>query len=64
VWLAEVGIIAKPEPALPPRVLRSAIKRGDSLAAIAADHGLCVNTVVVELHRHGLFTEHRRRHLQ
>lgn len=40
-----------------------AIRRGDSLAVIAAERGLGTNTVVVELHRHGLVKEHWRRHL-
>jgi hypothetical protein len=63
VWLAEIGIFVKSEPALSPKVVRAAIERNDSLAVIAAEHGWCANTVVVEMHRHGLFTEHRQRHL-
>ena len=63
VCLAEVGIFLRSEPAIAALDLRRAIERQESLAAIAADHGLSTNTVLVELHRHGLFTAHRRRHL-
>ncbi len=62
VWLAEVGIFAGTTPAVSRTELVSAIDMGWPMARIAERHGVAINTVRIELHRHGLFEAHRQRH--
>jgi len=62
VWLAEIGVFAHLIPTIRKSDLVGAIERGWPLSRIAAEHGVSVTTVKVELHRHGLFVAHRRRH--
>ena len=63
VWLAEVGIFLRSEPAISGTALRRAIEQRHALGVIADAHGVSAHTVLVELHRHGLFAAHRQRHL-
>lgn len=62
VWLAEAGIFADPIPKLSRRDLLNAIGIGWPLTRIAAEHGVSVTAVRIELHRHNLFEAHRTRH--
>ena len=62
VWLAEAGIFADTPPALSRITLHVAIRDGWPLSKIAAETGVSVMTVRVELHRHQLFDAHRTRH--
>ena len=62
VWLAEIGVYTDPRPALARSPLLAAIRKGWSMKRIAAEHGVSVTTVRVELIRHGLFEAHRTRH--
>ena len=62
VWLAEAGIFADTPPALSRTALQDAISHGWPLSKIAAETGVSVMTVRVELHRHQLFDAHRTRH--
>jgi hypothetical protein len=62
VWLAEAGIFADTPPALSRITLQDAISDGWPLSKIAAETGVSVMTVRVELHRHQLFDAHRTRH--
>jgi hypothetical protein len=64
VWLAQVGIFVNDTPALTRRDLKQAIADGDSIDQIRRRHAVADRTVLVELHRHGLFAEHRRHHLK
>lgn len=63
VWLAEIGIFASSVAALSERELRQAITTQRSIRDIAELGHVSTSTVKVELHRHGLFDTHRRRHL-
>ena len=62
VWLAEVGVYLNTTAALSRTALLTAIDDGWPMRRIAAEHGLSLTTVRVELHRHGLFVAHRNRH--
>ena len=62
VWLAEVGVFADTTPALSRPLLLDGIERQWPVSRIAAEYRVGVTTVLVELHRHGLFVAHRQRH--
>lgn len=62
VWLAEVDVFADSTPALSRSRLVDAITRRLPITRIAADNRVSATTVLVELHRHGLFEAHRTRH--
>ncbi len=62
VWLAEIGIFADGSPKLSRTELLDAIEQHQSMRDIAAEFGVAVTTVRVELRRHGLFEMHRHRH--
>ena len=64
VWLARVGIFVNETPAISRPDLCNAIKTGDSVEVIRRRHRVTGSTVIIELHRHGLFTAHRRRHVR
>jgi len=64
IWLAEVGIFVNDTPAISRSDLETAIASQDSIDTIRRRHRVTDRTVVVELHRHGLFADHRRRHLR
>ena len=59
---AHAGIFADTPPALSRTTLQDAISDGWPLSKIAAETGVSVMTVRVELHRHQLFDAHRTRH--
>jgi hypothetical protein len=51
VWLAEVGIFTRDVPAIPPDVLQTAVRAGESVRTIARRHMLDPRVVRVELCR-------------
>lgn len=61
VWLADIGIFRNPEPVISRSQLLAAIESGKSIEEIASDHRVGDLTVRVELRRHGLVEQHRRR---
>ena len=63
VWLAAADCFVSDEPALTDRDLEAAIAAGHSLRIIGRSFRVTASTVLVELHRHGLFWQHRHRHL-
>ena len=63
VWLAEIGIFGNEVPALSRSDLLEAIDQQRPISKIASNHRVGAATVRIELHRHGLFTQHRVRHL-
>jgi hypothetical protein len=64
IWLAQVGIFVNDDSVIARKDLVDAIEAGDSIETIRRRHKVTSRTVVVELHRHALFNDHRRRHMR
>lgn len=63
IWLARVGIFISNVPVISRADLLKAIERGEAVDVIRRRHRVTGRTVVVELHRHGLYEAHHRRHM-
>jgi hypothetical protein len=51
VWLAEVGIFTRNVPAIPPEMLRTAVRAGASVRTIARRHMVDPRVVRIEICR-------------
>jgi len=63
VWLAQIAVFVSERPAISHRELTNAVRKGLTRVEIEQRFKITGRTVVVELHRHGLFREHRQRHV-
>ena len=63
VWLAQIAVFVSEQPAISRRELTNAVSDGLTRVEMEEQFRVTGRTVIVELHRHGLFHAHRQRHV-